>query len=183
MRAPPCSNKLAGRGAGWCPPRESLRMKSFLPVWSLSFPHRVFLPAWSLFFVSSRGVFSLCHPAWSLFFVSSRPESAERRDPGFRPRPLPPSFGRSRRARFLVSVFALCVILERSEESRILASPYQEEAAPPAWARVQIPNSATSASLCHPERSEGSRLTFRRPAPITQTSPVSERQHPRRSRA
>src|SRR6266851_8077414 len=161
MRAPPCSNKLAGRGAGWCPPRESLRMKSFLPVWSLSFPHRVFLPA------------------WSLFFVSSRPESAERRDPGFRPRPLPPSFGGSRRARFLVSVFALRVILERSEESRILASPYQEEAAPPAWARVQIPNSATSASLCHPERSEGSRRTFRRPASITQTSPVSERQHPR----
>src|SRR6266478_5538704 len=33
-------------------------------------------------------------------------------------------------------------------------------------------------SLCHPERSEGSRRTFRRPASITQSSPLSERARP-----
>ena len=46
--------------------------------------------------------------AFSSIFVSSRPESAERRAPGFRPRQLAPSFGGSRRADSL-SLFSIFV--------------------------------------------------------------------------
>src|SRR6266446_1204359 len=84
------------------------------------------------FHLTAYGVLFLCHHVWSLFLVSSRPESAERRDPGFRPRALAPTYGEADRVRLFLRLEVFVSFPGRSEESQILrrrapvAPPCQE---------------------------------------------------------
>jgi hypothetical protein len=64
---------------------------------------------------------------------------------------------------------ALSILEGRSDAPNLALSGRGRRSSSMRRVRVQIPNSA-SLIFCHPEQSEGSRRTFRRPASVTQTS-------------